>query len=256
INGLKPRDDYFQAALICGGLLARRIDPSSLSGEEKYVYEKLADEFLRKKLPERDPTIDESVRNPRILLEILERYHSEFSQLRKEQTTLKSPFDYMNCEQFGDSFELLQKLYSTNFPGYEDLLQRSNTILTGPRGCGKTTIFKNLSLKAQLKANSHDFRTLTDYVGIYYHCTDLFFAFPYLASEKISDANRKMIVHFFNLSVLHEVLDTVHAAEQNPEGKLSRMNSLLIQQFLYERLPDYPLATREAEIIRNALTYV
>jgi serine/threonine protein kinase len=257
INDLKPRDDYFQTALICGGLVARRVDPASLSGEEKYVYGKLTTEFLRKKLPEQDPTVDGSVRNPRKLLGVLEQYHSEFSfQLRREQTTLKSPFDYMNCEQFGDSFELLQKLYSTNFPGYEDLLERSNTILTGPRGCGKTTIFRNLSLKAQLKANKQDLRTLTEYLGIYYHCTDLFFAFPYIGAEKISDDTRKMIVHFFNLSILHELLETLHTAEQNPEGKLSRMSSLEIQEFLHDRLPDCPLAPREAEIIRNALTYV
>ncbi len=150
---LKPKDDYAQLALICHNLLDKYIDPSKLSGEDHYFYDKLIEDFLPKKILESNKTIGDFVRNPRRLLDhlksIRENYKSESIQL-PVMLPLRNPFDYLSCEEMGDSFEVLQTLYSKNFPGYDDLLQRTNTILTGPRGCGKTTIFRNLSLKTQL----------------------------------------------------------------------------------------------------------
>ena len=145
-------DDYRQLAIICQRLLANNIDPAELTPDDKYVYEKITQEFLRK-LVEKDPTTALYERNPKKLIDYL--YSLKRVPL-PTPLTLVDPFDYLSCEQIGDSFELLQTLYSQNFLGNQDLTQRTNTILTGPRGCGKTTIFRNLSLKTKVLAGTFD----------------------------------------------------------------------------------------------------
>ncbi len=40
---------------------------------------------------------------------------------------------------------------------------------------------------------------------------DLYFAFPYLKSQ-ISDEQRRAIIHYFNLSILYEILDLLFIA--------------------------------------------
>ena len=87
-----------------------------------------------------------------------------------------------------------------------------NTVLTGPRGCGKTTIFRNLSFKTQL-LGKHAIDP-KGFIGIYYHCNDLSFAFPYTIN-KPSSSVQQAITHYFNLAILCEVLDTLKVAEDN-----------------------------------------
>jgi serine/threonine protein kinase len=256
VTDFKPKDDYHQLARICTRLLADYIDPAQLEGEDRFFYDQLIGDFIPKRLLEKDPTVGDFVGSARKLNDILNRYRTEFPE-KMRQEKLKYPFDFLSCEQFGDSFELLQKLYSHSFPGYDTLLQKTNTILTGPRGCGKTTIFRNLSLKARLLAKQADLRQLDGYAGVYYHCTDLFFAFPYLRDKQIDDGTGKILVHYFNLSLLHELLDTLRIAQQHlPEGKLSRRCLLELQRFLGENLPKLIFANADADILHNCMSTV
>jgi len=170
---------------------------------------------LKKELGEEVITLaDESTRNPIRLLEDLNFIRKQYAELDSpaSEQELIHPFDNLNCEHFGEGFQLLQKLYSNNFPGYKELNQRMNTILTGPRGCGKTTIFRNLSFKTQL-LGKHTTEP-KGFVGIYYHCNDLSFAFPYLI-KNLSPSTQQTITHYFNLAMLCEVLDTLKVAEDN-----------------------------------------
>jgi len=229
-NELEPKDDYKEFARILTELL-ELIDPSDLSdGKFIFFYDNLVD-FIRKKILETDPMVGTFVRNPRELVKILkqipDKYHEKNIPKSKKLTR---PFDYLRCEQIGNSFELLQLLYSQNFPGYDDLLTRNNTILTGPRGCGKTTVFRNLSLKAQLLAGKTE-GFLEDYIAIYYHCNDLYFAFPYIRS-KLGDNQRKAIIHYFNLSILYEIFDLLIETSNRYAETVSKNEINNIQYFL------------------------
>lgn len=265
-NKLEPKDDYKQLTLICYNLL-EKLEYSDLDGKDKFLYDNYIEDFFPKKILETNPIEGEFVKNPRNLLKIFkeeipkEYFEKEILQKYSESTKtyipskpakLTHPFDYLRCEQMGNSFELLQRLYSEKFPGYSDLLRRNNTILTGPRGCGKTTIFRNMSLKTQILGNKvkkiEDYNE--DYIGIYYHCNDLYFAFPYL-KEKIFDETRKAIIHYFNLSILYEILDLLEISKDKSGFELNNSMIATLQGFLRVYFPSYLMPPLGANILAH-----
>lgn len=251
-NELKPKDDYRELARILHNLL-ELIDPSDLSdGKALFIYDKFI-EFIRKKLLEKNPTEGTFVQNPQKLIDILTQIPNEYNAIAViKSNKLSHPFDYLRCEQIGNSFELLQLLYSQNFPGYDDLLRRNNTILTGPRGCGKPTIFRNLSLKTQLMAGNKE-GVSRDFIGVYYHCYDLYFAFPYLRSH-LSDDERRAIIHYFNLSILYEILDLLFIANNTDFVSGNELNG--IQIFVKKYFDIYNFPPAGSNILRHLMSFI
>lgn len=250
---LKPKDDYKEFARICYNLL-ETIDPSELDGKDKYFYDNFL-EFIQKKVLERNPTISTFVRNPDELLLLLHKIDSDYNRIGNNRPTkLTHPFDYLRCEQIGNSFELLQLLYSQNFPGYGDLLRRNNTILTGPRGCGKTTIFRNLSLKTQILAGKTEAFN-SNFVGIYYHCNDLYFGFPYLRSP-LKNYQREAIIHYFNLCVLYEILDLLSEILRKYDDKVSEIEVNTIQDYFAEFFGRYQPLPVGSNSLRHLMAFV
>ena len=250
---LKPKDDYKELAKICHKLLTL-LDPSYLDGKDRFFYDRFL-EFIQKRILEKNPTLGTFVQNPEELINILKQISDEYNTIDIEKPTkLTHPFDYLRCEQIGNSFELLQLLYSQNFPGYDDLLRRNNTILTGPRGCGKTTIFRNLSLKTQILAGTTEGFS-NNFVGIYYHCYDLYFAFPYLKSSL--DANqRKAIIHYFNLCISYEILDILSESFNRFEDRVSEREINIIQDYLITYFGTYQPPPEGSNALRHLMSFV
>lgn len=250
---LKPKDDYKELAKICHKLLTL-LDPSDLDGKDRFFYDRFL-AFIQKRILEKNPTIGTFVQNPEELINILNQISDEYNTIDIEKPTkLTHPFDYLRCEQIGNSFELLQLLYSQNFPGYDDLLRRNNTILTGPRGCGKTTIFRNLSLKTQILASTAEGFS-NNFVGIYYHCNDLYFAFPYLKSSL--DANqRKAIIHYFNLCISYEILDLLSETFNRFEDRISEREISAIQDYFMTYFSTYQPSPKGSNALRHLMTFV
>lgn len=204
-------DDYEQLARVLGQLLDC-VDYQAISPEEKYVFNILNDHFKEKYLIDNDCTRDPLVRNPALLLQELEKIETNYkkNQLNPENTLLLTPFDYLSCEQIGQQHSLLHALYSNKFLGISEIESANNLVVTGPRGCGKSTVFRSLSFNQQLNSEE-DSNSLASkkYIGIYYHCNDLYFKFPRYTKPASVDAI-DLPLHYLTARLLIEIFDVLH----------------------------------------------
>ena len=210
LTGISAYGDYLNVAVTLSKLLDCIDYRLLVSGRERFVYNALRDQFLQRHLIETDDTIDPLARNPKGLLEKLQSLEDEYRRVATEERRVRrlvTPFDYPSCEQIGNSHLLLKALYSDRLLGLPEINARSNTVLTGPRGCGKTTVFRALSLE-YLTSTGKDQPDELDYIGIYYRCDDLYFAFPrYETSPLVSSIDIPM--HFLTVTLLGLLLEQV-----------------------------------------------
>ena len=200
-------NDYFYVAEILGQLL-EKIKYNDCEGRDRYAYDILGNDFLRRHLIDTDGTADQLANNPQGLLKKLDDIDDQYRAAKTVPATkLQSPFDYPNCEQIGNSHLLLQNLYSDRLLGLAEIQNRSHLILTGPRGCGKTTVFRALSLE-YLASTDNDAPEDLPYIGIYYRCDDLYFSFP---RYEIPDRREALDVpvHFLTVTLLAVALEQV-----------------------------------------------
>ena len=179
-------DDFLNIAKILHDLLAC-IDYAQLGGLERYYFNALRDRFLRRHLYETNTAEDPLARNARELLNKLNQLEDEYREAGTSDIggRLNTPFDYPNCEQIGNSNLLLKALYSDRLLELSKIEAHSNVVLTGPRGCGKTTVYRALSLAYRYAINL-DAPQDIKYIGVYYRCDDLYFNFP-----RYEDASRE-----------------------------------------------------------------
>lgn len=252
LNDLKPKDDYEGLARICHELL-RQLDPAELEPEDRFMFSQLSS-FLLKDILEVNVTTGEFVREPYVLLTRLQELSTGY-QRNPDGVKMLHPFDYLSCEQIGDSFEKLRLLYSGKFPGSYDLVQFTNTVLTGPRGCGKTTVFKNLSLVPQMLSGQITSLDETSYVGVYYHCIDLYYAFPYLKSVALNEYQARATVHYFNVALLRELTEMLMVMEERIKRILPPPITSRLEEFLGTHLPGYTRPPAGTNVLRHIKSF-
>ena len=200
-------NDYLYLADILKHLL-EQVDYVSSDGRDRFLYDILRNDFLARHLIETDLSADQYACNPREMLIKLNSVDELYSTEKKEPVpTLQSPFDYPNCEQIGDSHLLLKNLYSDRLLGLAEIQNRSNLILTGPRGCGKTTVFRALSLE-YLTSTESDAPEDIKYIGVYYRCDDLYFSFPRYKTPDRSEA-QDVPMHYLTVSLIAITLEQI-----------------------------------------------
>jgi len=200
------KDDYHQLAVILKELLENCSYQALSTSISRYKYDILRKDFQARHLLEDDPTRDELSKNPAGLFEKISNLEKEFQKIESQNASndLSDPFDYLSCEQVR-AHSLLRALYSDHFLGLDLVKSISNVILTGPRGCGKSTVLKSLSIQHLIQTDEDSPNEL-GFIGIYYRCDDLYFSFPRYKLPNDRPEAFDIPVHFITASLLLETL--------------------------------------------------
>jgi len=214
-SGARFKGDYDQLAAMLRELL-EQVPFQKLSAHDQYLFNVLNDEFVGRHLVEHDATRDSTARNPITLYQELISLDSRYNALQTDLSMqMLTPFDYLSCEQIAKNYSLLKSLYSNRFLELGEIESRNNHVVTGPRGCGKSTVFRSLSMRyrvlsgsdAELGAGDED---RLKYLGVYFWCNDLYFAFPnYKAGTSEAPQAANLPMHFVTATLLSEALESI-----------------------------------------------
>lgn len=108
---------------------------------------------------------------------VQEAYESRAGIHIEANESLKTPFAYLNALDFKDNSTLVGRLFNDEFPWIRESIMSAaqQVLITGPRGCGKTMILKNMRLRTQLLSSTQepspaDFEAILsrlDFVGFF-----------------------------------------------------------------------------------------
>lgn len=133
----------------------------------------------------------------------------------KKSNPLTDPFEFLDVIEIPQDTSLLHDLF-VPMPWYQELESFGNTLVSGSRGSGKSTILRYMRFKEKLHSDEFKKRGYLDekFIGFYLHCHPSIY-FPFSAKQivytpEISD----MVLHYINLQLTYEVLDTLVTAEK------------------------------------------
>lgn len=123
-------------------------------------------------------------------------------------SSLRNPFEYISAEQIS-SDALLLDLFATT-PWLDEVASADPCLVTGPRGCGKSTMFRWLALRTHLHGSEPLDLNKLNICGFYISCTaDLQNRFGWIKSPEQADKHEKEIVHYFSLLLSREIMLTL-----------------------------------------------
>src|ERR1044072_5120403 len=112
-----------------------------------------------------DPDSERALRDPRRIHDaVLEADSRSRYRSAEGGRAINSPFEFMSSENIADEGTFLELFVEA--PRLGEVGTRAPCLLTGPRGCGKSTLFRWLSLKTQLARPEPDFGRL-ELAGFY-----------------------------------------------------------------------------------------
>lgn len=143
-------------------------------------------------------------------LEVVKRLQDGLRAAEESPKTLSTPFDALSAEDIKND-ELLIDLCYTKSSWAVELEKPGNVLLIGPRGCGKSMLFRRLRLKTKIAAKKEDELRNDEFVAFHLPCESLFFNRFADLTDTIVEKNRDALIVFFNMAVTMEVASTIAA---------------------------------------------
>lgn len=141
-------------------------------------------------------------------IEPLDDMERELRESRPSAKVSFTPFDAISAEYLA-SDKLLRDLFVSSLPWMREVLPARPTVITGPRGCGKSMLLRYLSAKVHLTGPDSSAEFLDDipFVGVYISCSsDLTSHVLWLAHQKEKALKKQAgLTTLFNLLVAREL---------------------------------------------------
>ncbi len=174
------------------------------------------------RLLESDPVL--RLRDPAMLAQQVESAwrRTQSGQARRVQ----HPFDYISAEQMADD-AVLRNIFADSLPWLQDVNSTTPHVVTGPRGCGKSTMFRWLALRTHVELGHREpnrKEPQPEISGFYLPCAvELQNRVGWIRKDHLTDSMRAELIHYFTLLLMREVLRTLaaideYSAPEDPNG--------------------------------------
>lgn len=137
--------------------------------------------------------------------------------LNKEKADLKNPFEYLSAEEMPEYSDLLYYLYSSNLPWFKNIESFGNIIISGPRGCGKSMILKNMRWQTKLMSTEYQKKHFFEdnYLGFYIHCHhSIYLPFAGIYINYNDPEIQDKFIHYILLLITYEIISTLNIVEE------------------------------------------
>jgi len=168
--------------------------------------------------------------------DILKRFDEGLRLAEEAPKKLATPFDALNAEDITNEALLAALCFTKNWWA-PMLVKPGNILLVGPRGCGKSMIFRRLRLKTKIVAKKLNEIRSDSYVGFYLPCEVVFFNRIADLTDGMVELNRDALLLFFNMALTAEVASTI-AAIPDFMGPISSGATDAIRGIVYEEIGD------------------
>lgn len=254
---LAPKDDYAGLAIIADAIITK-IDWDSATASDRFFVTGCRD-VLRK--VSREQTMSERS-TPLDILRALQEISSRSSRLastpkihaaqRQKRQTDASVGQFQISEMLGDDWELWKELFVARVPARSRILEKDITaVITGPRGCGKTMLFRRLSERLILECGPVD-DIAQSFVGFYVNANDISDAFAFFPENPTLEQSARLIC-FLHLSIVADAL-SVHALALDNSAYGDSLTELL-QEWFGQKPSGQPLVSNENPLSRYR-TYI
>ena len=165
---------------------------------------------------------------------VLERFKEGLRANEEVSRKLTDPFHPLSAEYIANE-ALLTDLCFIDVWWTAKLKENSNVLLIGPRGCGKTMIFKRLRLKTKVAARKTNEIKADPYLGFYIPCESIFYMrFSDLTEVNIEEKKDALIL-FFNMTMFSEVSSALSRMSDSL-GPMSQSITTVMGKLLEEEI--------------------